>query len=406
MRPPLGVLALAALASASPPRLRRHPKPAPAAVLGRRGRDRRPPGRASRATRHVARARPALPATDRPLRGPAERGDDGEPRRAAPGRGARPGARGGADPRASPRHPDRAQGQHPHHRHADDGRCSRVRRPGPALRGDAHEEPPRRGGDHPRQDGAHRARQLGGRPAGADAGELQRARRLRLQPLRPAARPARGDLRRPPRALDRRLELRHRHGGELLGRERGHRDLGLDPEPGEPEHAGRDQAHGRPREPLRRHPDHGRPGHARPAGAQRAGRRDPARRPRGRSARSPGRGHEDLRSPARARLHEAPRCGRAQGRADRHSARLLLRQDDTPGCHGAARRTEPRPGEEHGRGDRDPAGAGRRGRGSRRHPERRREGRAPQLPALGHLRRRGRRQGQRRRRARSSSSTA
>ena len=44
---------------------------------------------------------------------------------------------------------------------------------------------------------------------------------------------------------DRRIELRHRHGRELLGRERRHRDVGIDPEPVEPEHAGGDQADGR-----------------------------------------------------------------------------------------------------------------------------------------------------------------
>ena len=55
------------------------------------------------------------------------------------------------------------------------------------------QEPARRGCHHPRQDRAHRARQLGRRRALADARQLQRARRLRLQPLRPAARPARGD---------------------------------------------------------------------------------------------------------------------------------------------------------------------------------------------------------------------
>ena len=56
--------------------------------------------------------------------------------------------------------------------------------------------------------GHDRARQLGRRRADADAGQLQRGRRTGLQPVRSAARSARGDLRRPPRARHRRIELR------------------------------------------------------------------------------------------------------------------------------------------------------------------------------------------------------
>ena len=55
------------------------------------------------------------------------------------------------------------------------------------------EEPARRGRDHHRQDRHDRAGQLGGRRADADAGQLQRGRRLRLQSVRSAARSARGD---------------------------------------------------------------------------------------------------------------------------------------------------------------------------------------------------------------------
>ena len=67
----------------------------------------------------------------------------------------------------------------------------------------------------------------------------------------------------------RRLELGHRHRRELLGRQRRHRDVGLDPQPGEPEHARRHQADGRPHQPLRRHPDHRRSGHRRADGEDR-----------------------------------------------------------------------------------------------------------------------------------------
>ena len=94
--------------------------------------------------------------------------------------------------------------------------------------------------------------------------QLQRDRRLRLQPLRPAARSARRHFRRTPGARHRRVELRHRHGRQLLGRQRGHRNVGLDPQPVEPEHAGRHQADGGPHQPLRRDPHHRRSGHAGP----------------------------------------------------------------------------------------------------------------------------------------------
>ena len=96
--------------------------------------------------------------------------------------------------------------------------------------------------------------------------------------------------------------------------------------PGEPEHAGGDQADGRPHQPLRRHPDHRGPGHGGADGAHRDGRGDPARRARGRGARPERPGHEDVHAAARPRLHEVPRSRRPEGRAHRHSARVLLRQ--------------------------------------------------------------------------------
>ena len=52
----------------------------------------------------------------------------------------------------------------------------------------------------------------------ADAGQLQRGRRLRVQPVRSAARSARATVRRPAGAADRRIELGHRHRREPLGR--------------------------------------------------------------------------------------------------------------------------------------------------------------------------------------------
>ena len=115
------------------------------------------------------------------------------------GRGRRdgPGARRRPRPRAAARHPDRAQGQRPHHRHPHHRRRAGLPRPGAALRRDAHEEPARRRRHHHRQDGADRAGALDRRRADADGRQLHRRGRLRLQPLRPADGPARRDLRRP-----------------------------------------------------------------------------------------------------------------------------------------------------------------------------------------------------------------
>ena len=97
-------------------------------------------------------------------------------------------------------------------------------------------------------------------------------------PYDPRPDPARHLQRRPPGDGHRRVQLRHRHGAELLGGQRRHRDVGLDPEPVEPEHAGRHQAHGRPHQPLRHRADHRRPGHRRADGAHGGRRGDSARR--------------------------------------------------------------------------------------------------------------------------------
>ncbi len=105
-------------------------------------------------------------------------------------------------------------------------------------------------------------------------GELQRGRRLRHESLRSAARSARRHLRRAAGAADRRIELGHRHRGEFLGGQRRHRNLGIDSQPVEPEHARRHQADGRAHQPLRRDSDHRRSGHARADGEERDRRGD------------------------------------------------------------------------------------------------------------------------------------
>ncbi len=101
-----------------------------------------------------------------------------------------------------------------------------------------------------------------------------------MNPYDPRRDPREAHDRRPPRADARRFELRHRHGGEFLGRECRHRDVGLAPQPRQPDHAGRDQADGRPHQPLRHHSDHRRPGHRRADGEDGHRRGHPARRAR------------------------------------------------------------------------------------------------------------------------------
>ena len=105
------------------------------------------------------------------------------------GRRARSRARAGQGTRAAAWHSDRAQGQHPHDRHADDRRRARVQGVRAAVRGDDHDEPSRCGRDHHREDEHDRAGQLDGH---RHAWQLQRARRLWIQSLRSARRSARG----------------------------------------------------------------------------------------------------------------------------------------------------------------------------------------------------------------------
>ena len=153
-----------------------------------------------------------------------------------------------------------------------------------------------------------------------------------FNPYDPRRDPREATVRRTSRAADRRLELRHRHRRELLGRQRRHRNVRIDPEPVESEHARRHQADGRPRQPLRRHSDHRRSGHRRPDGAR------PSPTPRSCSARSKS-ASPDPNDPAtrhvpaaaRPRLHAVSQRRRPEGRAHRHSARVLLRRVTPPG---------------------------------------------------------------------------
>jgi amidase len=98
-----------------------------------------------------------------------------------------------------------------------------------------------------------------------------------FNPYDPRRDPRDGHGRRTAGAADRRLELRYRHGGQSLGRQRRHGNLGLYPDAIEPEHAGGHQAHCRARQPARRDPHHRRPGYRRPARENGGRRRHPAR---------------------------------------------------------------------------------------------------------------------------------
>ena len=193
----------------------------------------------------------------------------------------------------------------------------------------------------------------------ADARQLQRRRRLRLQPVRSAARSARRDVRRTAGAADRRIELGHRHRGQLLGGQRRHRHRRLGHQPVERQHAGRHPADDRPHQPLRRHSDHRGSRHRRPDGAH--------GRPMRRSCSARWKARRPIRT-MRRRTTCTPPPGRdytkflnadaLQGRAHRHPARVLLRphhadrrsagqptgSDRRPGSP-QARRPQPRAGQ-------------------------------------------------------------
>ena len=117
----------------------------------------------------------------------------------------------------------------------------------------------------------------------------------------------------------------------------GSRDVGIDPQPVEPEFDRRHQADRRADQPHRHHSDRRQPGYRRSDGAHRHRRGDPARRAdRARSRRS---GDGPWR--ASVRLHRVPDPRRPQGRPHRRAARGLLGQPQG--------RPEEDPGERHRR---------------------------------------------------------
>ena len=167
-----------------------------------------------------------------------------------------------------------------------------------------------------------------------------------------------------------------RHRGEFLGRQRRQRNVGIDPQPVEPEHARRDQADGRPHQPVRRDSHHRRSGHGRSDGKERGRRRDHVWRDGKRVAGSQRSRDQTLHAGARARLYDVPEGRRTQGRAHRHSARVVLRRIHAARSAAGGRR-RPRgtrrwrrrrqraePGAEEGDGRRDRRPQGSRGRSS------------------------------------------
>jgi amidase len=128
-----------------------------------------------------------------------------------------------------------------------------------------------------------------------------------------------------PGAADRRIELRDRYCGQPVGGQRRHRYRRLGDQPVERQHAGRYPADHRTHQPLRRHSDYRGSRHRRPDGPHRHRCGDSLRR-----AGKPGAGstrsrHHRLHAAAGTRLHEVPEGRRAEGRAHRHPARVLLR---------------------------------------------------------------------------------
>ncbi len=157
--------------------------------------------------------------------------------------------------------------------------------------------------------------------------------------------------RRPPGAGHRRLELGHRHRGQLLGGQRRHRDVGLDPQPGQPDHAGRRSS--------RRSAASAATASSRSPPTRTRRDRWPARSPTPRSCSACSKARRPIRTtPATAACAPPPdrdytrflRPRALTGRAHRHPARLLLRRGVD------ARRPRPGGGLSRGAGARDDRG--------------------------------------------------
>ena len=319
-------------------------------VHRRRSQHRRHAHGARAEAHHVARDRAAVPRAHRDVRGPAARGDHGESARARDRRRARPRARAGTHPRPAARHPGRAQGQHPHDRHADDRRRAGVRRSRAAVRGDADEEPRGRRRDHHRQDAADRARELGrerrcrATTTGSTATASTRTIRAAIRATRPStdARCSAPADRAPASARTASFwaaNVGTETSGSILSPSNQNMLVGIKPT------VGRISRYG----VIPITADQDTPG---PMARTVSRRGDHARRARRRVARPERSGDAQVPAAAGPRLHEVPERRRAEGRAHRHPARVLLRAARRPA------RTTPRGGlnaaqrKVDGRGDR------------------------------------------------------
>ncbi len=176
-----------------------------------------------------------------------------------------------------------------------------------------------------------------------------------------------------PALANRRIELRHRHGRQLLGRECRYRNVRVDSQSFKSEHARRHQADRGPNQPLRSDSDHGRSRYAGADGERRDRRGHHARRARRRVAGSARPGDRTVRPCARdeqGRLSAVSPCRRSQGRPHRDSARVLLRPRGTARRTRAARRAVRRADRCDGRGNHRPQAAGRHRRRPGQYPER------------------------------------
>ena len=190
---------------------------------------------------------------------------------------------------------------------------------------------------HHREDRHDRAGQLGRRSADADAGQLQRHRRLRDEPVRSAPRSPRRDVRRPAGDGDRADRARvSAPAANLWTANVGTETSGSVLSPSNQTMLAGVKPTARPNQSIRRHSDYRGPGHAGADGQVGHRCRDPPRRARGRARRQRS-GDQPLHAAAQSRLHAVSARRRTEGRAHRHPARFFYEPLDATrsGCRAA-----------------------------------------------------------------------
>ena len=227
----------------------RGPRRGPAGGRDDAGRCQRAAGRRQSQLGSAGAGLPRTHRTGGPRRPGAQLGDRTEPRRTGRCPRARRRAHGRPGARAAARHPGAAQGQHRRRRHGQLGRLAGDGGQPPRARRLPRRTPARRRRGDPGQDQPQRVGQL---PLDALELGLELARRPDPQRLRAR-----------PQSL--RLQRRHRHGhrGQPGDGGRGHRNRRQHHLPVGGERPGGPQAHGRPGQPRRHHPDLDLAGHGR-----------------------------------------------------------------------------------------------------------------------------------------------